>query len=404
MRGTRLWSRRHLVSACAGLTTVASAGCLRLADDPTGTDASDQEQPDPTDSAAPAADGGDSDTASATPGTDFDIELVPAWSRARGRVTTADGDFFFSWDLRRIQPDGTVVFEGEIPEGYFTSVSPTYRNGLHADDSGVYVGATPSDEGDTGSRLYALDPDSGAEKWMYEEPADGLHDEIRAVTAVDDTVIYASQSSGTGDEQEPIVRGLDTATGDERWRIEPPAGFVNDIVAVEDRIFVQQGFDLLIYRRSTGELLTEQRTNAGFNSVATAGDTLFVAGDSIRALALPSGDERWSTPTDREPNTGVGLGETGAFFGTEAGYVLGYDRETGEKLWEERVAGVVEQPPIVEDGLVWVGSERGDLSAFTEAGGDLVYESEVASEFGFVIQDGILNDDQRESAYEIRRS
>lgn len=402
MGGERLWSRRRLVSACAGLTTVASAGCLRLTDDPTGTETAAQEDSDPEE---PTASDDSGATASATPRTDFDIELVPAWSRERGRVTTADGDFFFSFgDLRRVQPDGTVIFEGEIPETYFTSLSPTFRNALHADDSGVYVGATPSDEVDTGSRLYALDPSSGAERWMYEEPTDGLHDEIRAVTTVDETVIYASQSDGSGDEQEPIVRGLDVTSGDERWRIEPPAGFVNDIVAVEDRIFVHQTFELLSYRRSTGELLTEQRTGAGFNSVATAGDTLFVAGDSIRALALPSGDEQWSTSTDRESNTGVGVGETGIFFGTEAGYVLGYDRETGEKLWEERVAGVVEQPPIVESGVVWVATERGDLSAFTEASGDLVYESEVASGFEFVVQDGILNDDERESAYEIRRS
>ena len=404
MGGERLWSRRRLVSACAGLTTAASAGCLRLTDDPTGTDATDQEQPDPTESAAPVGDGGDSDTASATPRTDFDIELVPAWSGGSGRVAVADGDFFLSGrGLRRVRPDGTTVFEAALPDGYFTSLSPTFRNALHADNSGVYVGADPTDDG-PGSRLYALDPESGTERWMYEEPADELHDEIRAITTVDDTVVYASQSSGSGDEQEPIVRGLDAATGDERWRIEPPAGFVNGIVARGDRVFVHQTFELLAYRQPSGELLNEQRTSAGFTGLATAGDTLFVPGDSIRALALPSGDERWSTPVDREANTGVGVGRRGVFFGTEAGYVLGYDRETGEELWEERVAGVVEQPPIVADGLVWVATERGDLSAFTEAGGDLVYEEEVASGFEFAVQDGILKDDERDTAYEIQRS
>jgi len=405
MRGERLWSRRRLVSACAGLTTVASAGCLRLTDDPTGTDATDQEQPDPTESAVPVGDGGDSDTASATPATDFDVELVPAWSAGSGSLTVADGDFFFSvGDLRRVRPDGTTVFEAALPDGYFASLSPTFRNALHADDSGVYAGASPTDDGDIGARLYAFDPDSGAERWMYEEPADGLHDEIRAVTAVDNTVVYASQSSGSGDEQEPIVRGLDAASGDERWRIEPPAGFVNGIVVRGDRVFVHRTFELLVYRRPSGELLNEQRTGAGFTRLATAGDTLVIPGDSIRALALPSGDERWSTPVDREANTGVGVGQRGVFFGTEAGYVLGYDGETGEKLWEERVAGVVEQPPIVADGLVWVATERGDLSAFTEADGDLVYREEVASGFEFVVQSGILKHDERDTAYEIRRS
>ena len=48
-------------------------------------------------------------------------------------------------------------------------------------------------------------------------------------------------------------------------------------------------------------------------------------------------------------------------------------------------------------------SERGDLSAFDEATGELVYEEEIASDFEFAILDGILNDDERDTAYEIRR-
>lgn len=90
-------------------------------------------------------------------------------------------------------------------------------------------------------------------------------------------------------------------------------------------------------------------------------------------------------------------GEAGVFVGTESGYVLGYDRETGEKLWENRVAGVVEHPPVVADGVVRVASERGDLSAFDVGAGGLLYEEEIAPGFEFTVLDGIPNDDERDT-------
>ena len=406
MARERTWSRRSLLAGCAGIGSAVSAGCLRLTADQTGTETNEREQSGAPDTAAPSSngDGGESGETSTN---DFAVELVPAWSGSSSAVATADGDFFFRprfERVSRVRPDGTTVFETGIPEGYMASLSPTFRNALHADDTGVYVGADARDEVDTGARMYAFDPETGDERWMYEEPGDGLHDGIRAVTAIDGTVIYASQSSGSGDEQEPIVRGLDAESGDEQWRIPLSEGFVNGVVARGDRVFVQQTFRLFVYRRSSRELLDEQRVSAGFSGFATAGDTLFAPGETIRALSLPDGDERWSAATDRSVNTSPGVGETGVFVGTESGYILGYDRETGDELWEGRVAGVVEHPPIVEDGLVWIASERGDLSAFNEGSGELVYEEELASGFEFAVLDGILNDDERDTAYEIRRN
>jgi len=404
MARERTWSRRGLLSGCAGIASVATAGCLRLTDDPASTETNEQEQSAATDSAESTPVERSEESTASDPASK--IELVPAWSGSSSALTVADGDFFFRPRFNRVlrvHPDGTTVFEAEIADGYLVPLSPSFRNALYADETGVYVGAGARDEVDTGARVYALDPESGEERWMYEEPGDGLHDSVRAMTAIDGTVIYASQGSGSGDEQEPIVRGIDAESGEERWRIQISEGFVNRIVAREDRLFVQQTFGLATYRRSTQELLDERRLTAGFSRIVADGETLFVPGETVRALSLPGGNERWSAQTGRSVNTGPGVGETGVFVGTESGYVLGYDRETGEELWEGRVAGVVEHPPIVEDGLVWIASERGDLSAFTEADGELVYEEEIASGFEFAVQDGILNDDERDTAYEIRR-
>ena len=237
---------------------------------------------------------------------------------------------------------------------------------------------------------------------MFEEPGDGLHDQIQGMTAVDGTVIYASESTGFSDEQEPIIRGVDAESGEEQWKIQLE-GSVAAIVAYRDQLFVQ-GTGLSIYRRSTQELLEERQLAGGYSGGPVADDkTLFIPGDTVYALTLPDGGERWSADTGRSVNSSAGVGETGVFVGTEGGYVLGYDRETGAELWESRVAGVVEHPPIVEDGVVWIASERGDLSAFDEESGTLLYEEEVASGFQFTIRDSILNDDERDTAYEIRR-
>lgn len=404
------WSRRSLLRGCAGAGVVATAGCLRLTDDSTGTpteaqggtEASGQSgsvTTDPTGST-------DAPDEPMTAGSVSEIELVPAWSGSGSAVTAADGDFFVRprfTRLSRVRTDGTTVFEADIADGYLLSISPTFRNALHADETGVYVGADARDEVDTGGRVYALDPESGDERWMYEEPGDGLHDSIRAVTVDDGTVIYASQSSGSGDDQEPIVRGVDAETGDERWRIGLPEGFVNGIVAHGDRLFVAQTFELYIYRRSTREELETRRLSTGFSRPVRRGDTLFAPGETVRALTLPDAEERWAVETGREVNTTPGVGETGVFVGTESGFVLGYDRETGDPLWEARVPGVVEHPPIVEDGLVWIATERGDLLAFTASAGELVYEEVIGSGFEFTIQDSILNDDERDTAYEVRR-
>lgn len=409
MARERSWSRRNLLRGCAGIGTVATAGCLRLTDGSTGTAANEQ-------GGSETGEGG-SETTDSTASTPTDgseaasepasgVELVPAWSGASNAVTTADGDFFFRprfTRLSRVRTDGTTVFEADIADGYIASLSPTFRNALHADDTGVYVGADARDEVDTGGRVYAFDPESGEERWMFEESGDGLHDSIRGVTAIDGTVIYASQSSGSGDEQRPIVRGVDAGSGDEQWRVQLSEGFVNGIVAHGDRLFVAQTFELYIYRRSTRELLETQRPSMGFSRPVRRDDVLFVPGETVRALTLPSGEERWAVETGRSVNTTPGVGENGVFVGTESGFVLGYDRETGDRLWEARVPGVVEHPPIVADGLVWVATERGDLLALTASTGELLYEEVIASGFEFAILDGILNDDERDTAYEIRR-
>ena len=387
-------SRRRWLTQCGGIGLIGTAGCLRLAENSEGTQEEDSAGSPQTEST--------DETETPDPET-FDIELDPVWSAPSGSLATAGGDFFFRsrFDvLERVRPDGQTVFESDIEEGYLLSSGGGHRDTLTVDASGVYVGARARED-ELGGRVYAFDPEDGTQRWVNDEPADGLHTNIGATAKLDDLIVYASQASGSGSDQEPIVRGVDAETGEERWQIQLEDGFVNGLIANDDRLFVQQTFTLYIYELSTRELLDERRESTGFNRAVSVDDVLYVPGNTIRALTLPSADEHWATDTSYEVNTTPGVGESGVYVGTEAGYVLGYDRDTGDQLWEARVDGTVEHRPIVAEGCVWIANERGELTVFLEETGDRVYNEDIEPSFEFAILGRILKDSERETAFEI---
>jgi len=304
-------------------------------------------------------------------------------------VEAADDDFFLRRSpssLERVRPDGETVFSfDDVPDNYSPSLSRGWRSSLLADDSGVYFAARPDDESES-ALLYTLDAETGEERWRFSEPNDGGHDGVTGTIRIGDLLIYASQSDGSGSDQEPIVRALNVKTGDKVWRIDKSREFVIGLAASENRLFLQETFRYQIYDLSTMDVLDEERLHMGFNSPAQWDETVYFGGETIKAWHLPSDSELWSVNPKEMVSTTPGVGEIGAFFGTEAGYVFGYDKETGDQLWEDRVDGVVGHPPVVEDGIVWIGTDRGTLSGFTERSGELVFNSDVSPGFSFAVQ------------------
>lgn len=405
-------SRRRVLSLSATLGVGGVAGCLRLedeADDP--TEGSDSDTQPGTDSRSGSDDGTSENDSDETDGDDPAVELAPAWDteERRGEVTTAEGDFFLGASrLYRIRPDGTVVFESaSFDDNHSLRIGTSKWNTLYADESGVYVGSRFDDDGDDGGRVYALDPDNGERQWTFDVPHDGLHNTVRAITAIDDLVICASANSATQlDEQEPVVQALDADTGEERWRISYSEGDVAGLFVYDGRLFVQRLDWLHRYDPDTQEELDAVEIRAAFNRAALRDGTLYWPGerwdDTVRALELPSMEERWATDTDYAVNTAAAVGDSRLFVGTDAGFVLAYDRDTGDRLWETRADGSVQHAPIVEDGLVWVTSDARELAAYDIADGERRYEEQSEEWYDFDIQDGILLDNRRETAFEIQ--
>ena len=393
-------SRRSFIQAVAGVGIVGTSGCLRM----TGGSGQTTGSEPPAETPAAEID----EQVTETTSRQYDVELVRTWEsdRPTGGVMAADGAFLLELNgIARYDTDGTRRFEtGRFPENFYTRLVKGYGKAVHLDETGLYVGVDYDDDAaeDHGARMYAYAPTTGEKLWQNEEPADGNHSEIEAIDRVGDNLVYASQASGSGDEQRPVVRALDVETGAQQWSLEYDTDFVNQVIGYDDRLYVQQLWVLRAYDRQTRDLLDEKRVGGGFEPTLLDGGDLFVPGEAVHRFDAETFDEVWATEAEYELNTKPAADENAVYVGTESGYVLAFDRENGTQRWGSRVEGAISHPPVLADGMVWIGDERGGLSALDASSGERVYATDVEPDFSFDVQNGVLKDSVREAAFEIR--
>ncbi|KKL48791.1 hypothetical protein LCGC14_2321960, partial [marine sediment metagenome] len=107
-------------------------------------------------------------------------------------------------------------------------------------------------------------------------------------------------------------------------------------------------------------------------------DHVFVANrdGEVEALSLENGDTIWQTdvrenssfwPWQSDISAKLSGGILQAygkiFIGSEHGYLLALDRETGEIVWRKKVPGEVLAKPAAGDGLIFVNLGSGKLLA-----------------------------------------
>ena len=378
-------SRRQYLGLLSGGGILGTAGCLRLSE---SADSSPESNGQPSE--------------------DFDIQFVPAWEMDEHffRMDTADDDFFLGTldKFIRRRPNGEIVFDSEVfHDEYFPTLRAGYQSAICADASGVYVGGARENDQD-GGRVYAIEPETGEQRWMHEEPADGLHNEINAIHQTDGLVIAASMSSGSGSDQEPTVRAFDAETGEQQWEVNYSEAFITQIFSVGTQVVVQRTRDYMIHELQTGDHVGEIGIDSGFRRAQQVDDVLYIPNGRLTAYSIADGQQLWSQDGEQAVNTSVGIGSVGVFAGTEDGFVFGYDLETGDQLWENRTEGAIEHQPVVADGVVWVATQRGDLSGYDEETGALVYSEQITPDFHFLISNSIFIDSyhERSQAYEIQ--
>jgi outer membrane protein assembly factor BamB len=200
------------------------------------------------------------------------------------------------------------------------------------------------------------------------------------------TVIVQVEAQG-----DSFVAGIDTQTGETRWRIDrkKEAAWSSPVVlkgetAEQDAVLIQSPSGLTVLDPYTGrERAKFEQACAGIASSTVKGDTLFVPAGGITALKFDSGMEKpevlWQenrlNPTACSPI----VGEDRVYVVSRA-VLVSADAKTGATKWQLRLPqGQYWSTPLLSDGRLYVFSYEG-VASIVELGekqGKVIFERDL---------------------------
>jgi outer membrane protein assembly factor BamB len=262
--------------------------------------------------------------------------------------------------------------------------SPALSGGI------LYVAA----ESPSNGHVFALDPQSGATSWVTTLPfAFSL-----SAPAVSDGILVVG--AGSSD-----VYALDAATGDRKWTFDTGFGVFSSPTILNGVVYIGSN-DEFLYALDlhNGEVVWQR--NMGFASGPTSPaiadgvvyeSTVFT--HRVFALDAATGQKRWSRKlTGGYVGSGPVVDQGRVFVTTDRGFLYSLDASTGEVLWRIKGLGEDLRYPAVAEGVVYVGSSLNAMIAVDAATGALVWRTRIDGEaFSPIVANGVVYAGGREN-------
>jgi outer membrane protein assembly factor BamB len=166
-------------------------------------------------------------------------------------------------------------------------------------------------------------------------------------------------SSGHGKQ----IASIDTATGNEKWRIELKESIQGaPIVGDDGNIHINTGNKVITFDGKTQKQLSETPVNCKTESPPVIGKdgTIYIGGSdgSLHAVENGTGKEKWAYKTGSMIRVAPVLGKDGTVYcGSNDKKLHAVDPDTGEKKWEFATGNlIIVEPSIGNNGEVILGS------------------------------------------------
>lgn len=264
-------------------------------------------------------------------------------------------------------PSAVAMFRNSTDHSgvYADSGSGVYGGVLWRKQTGGAVRSSPTVVGgvvligSTDGNLYALDADTGHEKWKF-----GADSDVTSSAAVAGGRVFFSSYKGT-------VYAVNFADGRLLWK----AQFGPDAPRA--------------YEHETGERGEHPATHDGdffLSSAAVLGDTVVVGGGDglVYAFSAKSGTPRWKFRTEGRVRSSPAISNGVVHVASYDGSLYAIDFNSGKQIWRYDTKGrslnsadfgfdrkSILSSPAVSDGVVYVGSRDAHLYAVDAAKGTL---------------------------------
>ena len=271
--------------------------------------------------------------------------------------TVVDSTVFFA-------TDGGTVYAVDVTDSselWTFQADGGIRSSPSVVDGTVYIGSGMEDEEPDDTHVYAISAESGREIWSFE-----AHDAVVSSPTVVDGTLYVT--SGLGKYlSDGIVYALNVEDGTEEWSFNIGRGAETSPTVVDDTVYVggyssfSQGVVYALDSNDGSPHWKFQTENEVASSPTVVDETVFVgsSGHTFYALDRDGGTERWSADTDgpviSSPTVADGTVYVGSGNGYNADSVYAFDLTDGDLLWTsdtERESFV--SSPTVVDGHLYI--------------------------------------------------
>ncbi len=232
--------------------------------------------------------------------------------------------------------DGKVVWNSRL--------SAPLTSAPASDDQRVYVG-------DSANRLHALSLSDGKELWQFSSGGP-----VYAAPLVAGSDLYCPSSDGT-------LYALNAADGSVRWKFSA-AGGLNGTPALADGIVYFGSNDGKLYalEAAGGAPVWKDgiQTNGAVESQPSVvdGRVIFGSGDSrIYALAVQSGGQYWRFSTTDSIFAHPLVDQGVVFIASSGGTLSAVDFLTGKRVWQADLSVPLRSPPAIDDQRLYQAGE-----------------------------------------------
>ncbi|GGU93748.1 hypothetical protein GCM10010182_06780 [Actinomadura cremea] len=236
---------------------------------------------------------------------------------------------------------GRGLARGRVPAGLAAAAA------LVLVAAGVALAARPSG----GDRDDASGPPEWKERWSV-----SLDGEL-GLAGVADRTVYLSGKQGD-------LYALDADTGEERWRQRYPGRYPSLLEGTDEVAYYADGRYTYALDASTGRQLWKDEDDGINGSPTTVGGTTYKAfANWLIEIDPRTGKEGWAEPTEGVMWDDAPVVAAGVLYLADDAALYAVDAENGDGLWRFDAGNDIESGPVYAEGTVYVGGKDGTLYA-----------------------------------------